>query len=294
MKRSLTFIVLLLAVGLFAAQLAWSPQKTSIQKRQFSEKANLALRQTGHRLLELEGDHSSPIPPVQQVAANEFILKLENEFNYDTLPYLLAAAFNDFGISENYHVSIKNCHTDTLILGYNLLAFENKNVSCLGREQKSACNNIGVVFENKAGFKSNYILAMIGAGLIGLLLFFHFYFYKKTKKESIKKEEQINTNSINIGNTLFDFSNQFISINGQQKQLTFRENKLLHYFAKHPNHILKREKILSEVWGDEGLIVGRSLDVFISRLRKILKEDDSVNIKNVHGVGYRLEVNIEN
>jgi DNA-binding response OmpR family regulator len=72
--------------------------------------------------------------------------------------------------------------------------------------------------------------------------------------------------------------------------LTFRENKLLLYFANHPNQVLEREEILANVWGDEGLIVGRSLDVFVSRLRKILKNDTTLQLKNIHGIGYRLEI----
>ena len=287
----MTFIVLLAALSLFAAQWVWLPENGDTEKRQFSEKVNLALRQTGHRLLALQGDSLSHISPVQQVAANEFLLELESEFNYDTLPSLLAAAFEDYGISGNYQVAIKNCDTDTLILGYNFLAFESGDVPCMGRKKWSLCNNINVVFENIAGSKSSNILAFISTVMIGLLLLLHFYFYKKTKIEVGEKEIIKNENLINIGNTFFDFGNQSVSINGQQKQLTFRENKLLHYFAGHPNQILEREKILSEVWGDEGIIVGRSLDVFVSRLRKILKEDGLVKIKNVHGVGYRLEVN---
>jgi len=58
----------------------------------------------------------------------------------------------------------------------------------------------------------------------------------------------------------------------------------------HQQQILEREKIVAKVWGEEGVIVGRSLDVFISRLRKILKEDTRLEIKNVHGVGYKLLV----
>ena len=72
--------------------------------------------------------------------------------------------------------------------------------------------------------------------------------------------------------------------------LTFRATKLLHYFVNHRNQLLKREQLLENVWEEEGILIGRSLDVFVSRLRKILKADDSLTIKTVHGVGYRLEV----
>jgi DNA-binding winged helix-turn-helix (wHTH) protein len=58
----------------------------------------------------------------------------------------------------------------------------------------------------------------------------------------------------------------------------------------HPNQIIKRDELTKKVWEDNGVFVGRSLDTYISKLRKILKDDDSIRITNVHGVGYKLEV----
>ena len=76
----------------------------------------------------------------------------------------------------------------------------------------------------------------------------------------------------------------------EEINLTFRENKLLSFLASQPNEVLKRADILAAVWEEEGVIVGRSLDVFISRLRKLLKPDSTVQIKTIHGIGYRLEL----
>ena len=65
--------------------------------------------------------------------------------------------------------------------------------------------------------------------------------------------------------------------------------KLLAFFARHPDQVLQRDEILQQVWADEGVLVGRSLDMFVSRLRKKLAGDPTVSIVAVHGVGYRLE-----
>ena len=75
-----------------------------------------------------------------------------------------------------------------------------------------------------------------------------------------------------------------------QHKLTYREAKLLQLLANHPNQVLERDQILKLVWEDEGITVGRSVDVFISRLRKLLAEDPTLRITAVHGVGYRFEV----
>lgn len=287
MKRFLPFILLLVAFALLSV---WMPKKTAIEKRQFSERVNLALRQVGHQLLMIQGDSVSAIPPIRQLAGNEYVLRLEGEFDYDTLPNVLANAFKDFDIGSSYQVAIKKCDSDTLILGYNLQAFENGEVACKGREDWSECSKIGVVFDHDSKFALYNTLAVIGMVLVGLLLVFQVYFLRKYKKAKGVVNHSKNGQKFRIGSSNFDFQNQSISVKGQKKSLTFRENKLLQFFAKHPNVVLEREKILSEVWGDEGVIVGRSLDVFVSRLRKILREDDTLQLKSVHGVGYRLEV----
>jgi DNA-binding response OmpR family regulator len=77
---------------------------------------------------------------------------------------------------------------------------------------------------------------------------------------------------------------------GKSQSLTFREAKLLQLFAENPDQLMEREFIINRIWADEGVLVGRSLDVFVSRLRKKLADDPSVAIVAVHGVGYKLEV----
>ncbi len=290
MKRSLTVIIIIAATGLLAAQWIWLPEKPDTSNRAFSEKVNLALRQTGHHLLAIEGDDTSAIPPVKKLEENEFLLKLESSFDYDTLPFILDKAFKEFGINTEYQVALKNCQTGTLVLGYSLYAFENENMPCSGREQEASCYNITVVFpkNTKAAFSYPFLLASFG--LLSLLILTQWYFSKTHKREGQYTDDSNSNGLLKIGITAFDFKNQLIEINGVQTTLTYRENKLLHFFAKYPNQVLEREKILSQVWGDEGVIVGRSLDVFVSRLRKILSADTSIKIRNVHGVGYRLEV----
>ena len=76
--------------------------------------------------------------------------------------------------------------------------------------------------------------------------------------------------------------------NGEVKKLTYREGQLLAYLAQRKNTLLRREDILWHIWKDDDYFAGRSLDVFISRLRKYLRNDTTVRIENVHGVGFRL------
>ena len=91
-----------------------------------------------------------------------------------------------------------------------------------------------------------------------------------------------------IGRYSFDYTNLDLSINGTSKGLTQREADILYYLATRPNQVIRRSDILEDIWGKDDYFYGRSLDVFISRLRKYLNEDPEITIENVHSVGFKL------
>ena len=89
---------------------------------------------------------------------------------------------------------------------------------------------------------------------------------------------------------IFNYNSQQITSVNQVVELTNKEAKLLRLFCIHMNRVIERDIIQKAIWEDEGYFVGRSMDVFISRLRKIFKDEPSVNIHTIHGIGYKLEV----
>ena len=95
---------------------------------------------------------------------------------------------------------------------------------------------------------------------------------------------------ITIGSALFDTINKKLIVNGKAIDLTGTETRLLLIFALSPNEIIEKSRIQKEIWEDEGVIVGRSLDMFISKLRKKLEFDPNIKIVVVRGKGYRLEI----
>jgi len=95
---------------------------------------------------------------------------------------------------------------------------------------------------------------------------------------------------LEIGTYSFDMENLVLSRAGNQKKVTQREGELLYALASQANKIVKRKTLLEQIWGKEDYFLGRSMDVFISRLRKHLSEDKAIKIENVHGVGFRLQV----
>jgi len=93
-----------------------------------------------------------------------------------------------------------------------------------------------------------------------------------------------------IGQFTFLAENQRLTLGDVHQDLTYREAILLAFLVEHRNKVLRREDILNAVWGNDHFFSSRSMDVFISRLRKLLRSDPSVRIDSVHNVGYRLVV----
>ena len=94
--------------------------------------------------------------------------------------------------------------------------------------------------------------------------------------------------SFTIGKYSFDYSRQVLELKGKKQKLTNREADLLKLLCLHQNRTLERDSALKALWGDDSYFNGRSMDVFISRLRTYLKGDANVEILNVHGKGYKL------
>jgi DNA-binding response OmpR family regulator len=93
-----------------------------------------------------------------------------------------------------------------------------------------------------------------------------------------------------LGQFEFDFANLLLRNHTTIKSLTQKEAEVLRLLYLNRERVLKREEILKHVWGDDDYFMGRSMDVFISKLRKYLRADDSVQIVNYHGIGFKLEL----
>ncbi len=96
-----------------------------------------------------------------------------------------------------------------------------------------------------------------------------------------------------IGKYFFDFNNQLLIYNEQSKRITERECDILNYLSNHRNVIIKREELLKQIWGENDYFFGRSMDVFITKIRKYLKEDPELSIENVFGVGFIFNVPVK-
>ena len=111
---------------------------------------------------------------------------------------------------------------------------------------------------------------------------------RRTKVLTTNEDEKVE--HYKIGEYNFDVKNQQLKHAKKEQSLTKREAKILAYLCDHINDVAPREMILKNIWGNDDYFSGRSLDVFISKLRKYLVEDDKISITNIHGVGFKLEV----
>lgn len=112
-------------------------------------------------------------------------------------------------------------------------------------------------------------------------------FLRRTKKMHSEK-----TLIFRIGEMKFSFSDLKLITVSTSYNMTQKEAELLLFLCEHPNRILKREEVLLNVWGKDDYFLGRSMDVFITKLRKYFKEDSSVQIETIHGMGFRFNANI--
>jgi DNA-binding response OmpR family regulator len=114
-----------------------------------------------------------------------------------------------------------------------------------------------------------------------------FALLKRSKPSLVSKELP---ETLHFGNFTFDYPNRLLCTAKDRVPLTKKEADVLRMLASNVNNVVKREKVLTDVWGENDYFMGRSMDVYIARLRKKLAEDKNVSIVNVHRMGFKLEV----
>lgn len=110
-------------------------------------------------------------------------------------------------------------------------------------------------------------------------------FLQRPRKSVVKDENEILT----LGIFTFDPVNNVLTNNNKEQKLTYREAELLAFLIKNKNRTVNREDILDAVWKNSDFFISRSLDVFVSKLRKYLKHDETIILENVHGIGFKLK-----
>jgi hypothetical protein len=251
----------------------------------------ILLRKIGHEVLLYSGDSTSRVLPVQKIAENEYQLRFENEFSFqpDSLEKAIGSSLAKGNLANDYIVNVLNCGGNDVVFGYAIFKNKKDNIMpCSGRKQPKSCYVINLKFKSR-GWKMSQKGFLIGG--IPLLAFIGLIISKSGKGgKTTMDNDHTRDIGFKIGNILFNPDKKQLQSAGMITELTLKENKLLLIFALSPNVVIERSRLQKEIWEDEGVIVGRSLDMFISKLRKKLEHDPAVKLVNIHGKGYKLEI----
>jgi hypothetical protein len=251
----------------------------------------ILLRRIGHELLLQSGDSTSRVLPVKRTAENEYQITFEQEltFQADSLVNTTQRLLAKDPLAGDYIVNVLNCGTSSVAYGFAISKNKRDDiVACKGREQPKACYSINIKYK-PAGLttaKNGYLLGSLPfLALVGFLIF------KSVKPRLAVIDEVQATDMLSLGEAMLDTRNRKLFIHGNATDLTATETRILHIFASPPNETIERSRLQKEIWEDEGVIVGRSLDMFISKLRKKLEVDPNIKIVVIRSKGYRLEIN---
>lgn len=247
------------------------------------------LRRIGHELLLQSRDSTSRVLPVEKISENEYRISFEHELTFqpDSLVNTTRRLLAKDPLALDYVVNVLKC--DKAGVAYGFAISRNKKddiVTCQRRVQPTACYIISVKFkpEELTIAKNGYLL-----GGLPLLAFVGFIILRSVKPRGVLKNGPP-TDKFPLGSIVFDAQERQLVIDNETIDLTDTEARLLRIFASSPNEAIDRSRLQKEIWEDEGVIVGRSLDMFISKLRKKLEPDPDVNIVVIRGKGYKLEL----
>ncbi|MFT3824059.1 MAG: helix-turn-helix domain-containing protein [Chitinophagaceae bacterium] len=285
--RALLAIVFVLVV-----LLSWSIARSSDRTTAFENAGDIVLmRQIGHEILLASGDSVSRVMPVEKAGDNQYLLKFESPFAFspDSLVKVISGRVSKSHLPQQYIVSVQECGKNDIVYAYSIPPDKENDIPCLGRPQPLKRYEIKIMFQPATSPKQTTAYVAMGGLLMVALSFAGWYRYgkKPSKQPAIAAATDP---SVAIGQYAFYPSQQLLVLQQQRIELTAKEARLLSIFAGHINEVIDRSQLQKEGWEDEGVITGRSLDMFVSKLRKRLQDDPAVKLVNIHGKGYKLEV----
>ena len=264
--------------------------KPDVKGEFLQKRAALVVRQIGHQLLLHAGDSTSRVLPVKKISDGTFQLEFQSDFSFkpDTLVKIVQQKLALANLPLNYMVHVVECSTQAIVYGFEISPTKNDIVPCLGRTQPRGCYTILVAFLSLTDQDNSYMTYFLS--FVALLGITAFAFISRALKKTNESASPSNSQTITIGKYQFDSGRKNLISETEKIELSDKETSLLAILAAHPNQLIERDRLLKEVWEDQGVFTGRSLDMFVSKLRKKLSKDASLRITNVHGRGYKLEV----
>jgi DNA-binding winged helix-turn-helix (wHTH) protein len=281
MKRFILFGSSIIVTGILIAAVAFSNKKNEIPEKHIE----IVLRNLGHQLLLTTKDATSRVLPVKQLNKNTYQISFQNNFSFisDTLINLVQRTFKKNALANDYIVNLRNCKQKEAVFAFEINSHTGDLTGCRGRKLEVGCYLIEIEFLKTTQFNYYWLLLLIiPLSVVG------FYAKDRFRKKEAAASISDNNDYITLGNFKFYTANNVLKIENKSIMLSEKETKALKIFAENINQIVEREKLMKEIWEDEGIVViSRNVDVLVSKLRKKLSDDNSIKFINVHGKGYK-------
>ncbi len=285
--------LILMFISLFASSM--KGQDSLVEKH-----IEVSLRMIGHQVLLNAGDSTSRVLPISR-QKDQYKIQFESEFSFQ--PEELVSTINKVMIetrmTKGYFMEVVKCESNEVTYSIEIDNVNNMEVvPCLSRDQPKSCYSIvfTLIGKNTYLFRSNPIPEVNStvnvkskSVFIGIVVFLLLGIAMGVVRKKSKKPS-INPDLVTIGKYHFDKIKSVLIFEKSKIELSGKETELLLLLYNAVNTTVDREVILNAVWKDEGDYVGRTLDVFISKLRKKLELDSDIKIVNIRGVGYKLIV----
>jgi DNA-binding winged helix-turn-helix (wHTH) protein len=272
---SIMIIVILVSAGAFINKKNENPEKH----------LEVVLRNIGHQLLLTAKDSTSRVLPVKKLNENTYRISFQNDFGFisDSLINLVQRTFHKNALANDYIVNLRNCKQNETVFAFEINGQAGDLTPCRGRTLEVGCYVIEIELLKKTTFNFFLLLLLIiPLSLAGL------YVKNKFRKKEEKESILANNGYIQLGSFQFYADNNLLKIENNNITLSEKETKALKIFAGNINQIVEREKLMKEIWEEEGIVViSRNVDVLVSKLRKKLIDDNSIKFITVPGKGYK-------
>ncbi len=248
----------------------------------------VVLRDIGHQLLLSAKDSTSRVLPVKKLTENTYRISFQNNFSFisDTLINIVERSFQKSALAKDYIVNLRNCEQNETVLAFEINDKAGNLTPCRGRKLEVGCYVIEIDLSKENKFSFFWLLLLIVP--LGLVVF---YVKDRFRKKEGKAPIFDNSDYISLGNFRFYTANNVLKAEHKTISLSEKETKALKIFAENIDQVVEREKLMKEIWEDEGIVViSRNVDVLVSKLRKKLSDDNSFKFINIHGRGYKLVI----
>ncbi|MGB3005499.1 MAG: winged helix-turn-helix domain-containing protein, partial [Chitinophagaceae bacterium] len=264
MKRFILFGSSMILLVILISAVAFINKKNEIPENHLE----VVLRDIGHQLLLSAKDAESRVLPVKKLNSTTYQISFQNNFSFisDTLINIVEREFQKNPLAKDYIVSLRNCEQKETVFAFEINGKTGDLTPCRGRTLEVGCYVIEIDLLKTNKF--NYFLLLL---LIIPLSFVGFYVKDKFRKKEEAASISDNHDYIQLGGFQFYTDNNVLKIGQKTITLSEKETKALKIFAQNINQIVEREKLMKEIWEEEGIVViSRNVDVMVSKLRKKL------------------------